>query len=245
MNVTGDNELLALLLVSLRMLPLGLALGLLSAGVVPLAVSLSLSLSLALVLWPSAPLLGPVSGGALLLAGIRELCIGGTFALALSLALMSVAWAVQLSDANETYVALRARLAVPYVLCAAWLLFALRAPLALLVGLADSLREAAPSGTAFSAQAFAFGVVDLVTAALLTAIGFALPLVATLWLLSITFAFGRRALAPPGLAAQPSWGALALTLASALLLVPIASRAPEAVRTALASARALTRALAR
>jgi flagellar biosynthesis protein FliR len=134
---------------------------------------------------------------------------------------------------------------VPYALCAAWLVLSLRAPLAIVVGFAESFRDAPLGSRAFSAREFAFGVAQLFGDALATAIGFALPLLVSVWLVSLCLGLLRRLLAPRALAPQPALTGALLTLAAALVLVPIASRAPEGVRRALTSARALTRALAK
>jgi flagellar biosynthesis protein FliR len=239
-------ELSAALLVWMRTLPLGLALALFSRALVPLPVALSLTLALTCALLPSAGALPETIGSAALaLAVLRELCVGATFALALSFALHAAYWAVHLGEAHELHAELRRTVAVPYALCATWLVLSLRAPLAIVVGLAESFRDAPLAGRVLSSGEFALGVAELLSSALVTAIGFALPLLVSVWLLSLTLAFARRALAPSSLSPQPALTGLLLTLAAALLLVPVAAHAPEGVRQALASARELTRAFAR
>lgn len=237
-------ELVAALLVWARVAPLAFALARFTRGFVPLVVALSASLALALVLVSSA---GPApeltSMTTLLAALLRELAIGATFALALAFALLAAPWALALSDAHAAHAELRAVLARPYALCAAWLVLALEGPLALVTGLAQSFRDAPLAVPTLSARAFAFGVAQLAGDALVTALGFALPLLVSMWLTTLTLALVHKALAPRGLAAT-GFSGLLLTLLASLLLVPIAGRAPEGVRQAIEAARALTRAFA-
>jgi len=241
-----SRELLQALLVWARVLPLGLALSTFSRALVPSAVGLSLTLALAAALIPAAGA-GPELLGvaALVLALLRELAIGATFALALALALLSIPWAVSLSAGAEMLAPLRRTLETPYALCAGWLVLSLGAARAIVTGLAESFRDAPLAGAVLSTRAFALGAAQLVTDAVATAFGFALPLLVALWLMSFTLAALRRALLPSALAQQPAVAGLLATLAAALLLVPIASRAPEAVRHAIEVARLLTRGFAR
>lgn len=240
-----DSELIDALLVALRVLPLGLALASFTRGFVPLPIALSLTLALTVALLPAAGSSGaPLALTGLAIAVVRELCIGASFALALTLALEGARWVVHLSDGNEAHADLRRMLARPFVLCAIWLAISLRAPQAVLIGLAESF-ELAPLGAGvFSASAFALGLAQLTSAAIATAIGFALPLIVSAWLVSLTLALVVRAVGPRGFAPPPLASGLLLTLAAALLLVPIAARAPEGVRLALQGARALTRTFA-
>lgn len=240
------EELTQAFLVWLRVVPLGLGLASFTRGFVPAAVALSLTLALACALLSSAGPAPALSGAvALALASLRELAIGATFALALALALLAAPWAVHMSDASEGLGELRRTLAVPYALCAAWLVLALGAARAIVIGLAESFRDAPLAAGPVSSRDFALGVAQLASDALLTALGFALPLLVTVWLLAVASATMRRLFAPSALAPQPALAALVFTVAAALWLVPTASRAPEAVRQAIAAARALTRTFAR
>jgi flagellar biosynthesis protein FliR len=180
-----------------------------------------------------------------MIALLRELAIGATFALSLGLALLTIPWAVALSDGSEALAGTRRALAIPYALCAGWLVLALGAGRALVVGLVESFRDAPLAVGGLSARTFALGVAQLAGDALATAFGVALPLLATLWLMSLTLAALRRLLLPLALAPQPAFASLLTTLAGALLLVPLASQAPESVRHAIEVARTLTRSFAR
>lgn len=238
MGLASLPDLPALLLASARVLPLGIALAVFSRGLVPAAVALSASLALGVALAPAAgalsAALGPLGLG---LALLRELGIGAAFALAVSLALLVVPWTLAIA-----HPALPPALAGAYGRYACWLVLALGAPRALLVGLAESYRDAPVAAQALDARTFALGVAQLTTDALLTALGVGLPV----WLAALTFelalAVAGRAVALPR---QPLalLRPLLLTVLAALLLVPVASRAPELLRAALAAARTLTRAL--
>lgn len=224
---------------SARVLPLGVALAVLSRGLVPWAVALSASLALGVALAPVADGAAvPTSAALLALALLRELGIGGAFALSVSLALSAVPWALALG-----HPALPAGLVGAYGRYACWLVLALGAPRALLVGLAESHRDAPIAAVPLDGRAFALGIAQLATDALATALAVGLPV----WLAALTFelavVLGARALALPR---QPVAMArpLLLTVLAALLLVPVTSQAPGLLRDALASARALTRALA-
>lgn len=236
-------ELVVTLWVGLRVLPLGLALGSFTRGFVPLPIALSLTFALTFALLPAAGRGDlPPDVAALAAAGVRELCIGATFALALTFALEAARWVVHLSDGHEANGDLRRALARPYALCAIWLAISLRAPQAVLIGLAESFEFAPLGAGVFSASGFALGLAQLTSAAIVTAIGFALPLIVSAWLISVTLALVARAVGPRGFAPPPLLSGLLLMLAAALLLVPIAARAPEGVRLALQGARDLTRA---
>jgi len=238
-------------LVLARVLPLGLALGVLTRGWVPIAVALSLGMALAYALVPLAGVAPPVSGLAeLALRTLRELSIGATFALSLSFALLASSWAVRLSHPRDARFAELAAepLSRAYVLCALWLVLSLGGLRAIVLGLAESFRDAPLAGGPLDARALGLGTAQLLADALVTALGFALPLLVSVWLLELTAALLERV----GWSGQlgghrgaPLSRPLLTWFAVALLLVPIASHAPESVRLAITAARALTRALAR
>jgi flagellar biosynthesis protein FliR len=237
-------DVLAFVLVLLRVLPLGLALSTLSRELVPHAVALSLSLALAAALVPVVgPLPLPPRPGALLVALLRELCIGASFALALSLVFSAIGWTVRLGQGHAGVVS--EPFARAYVLCAAWLVLSLGGLRALVIGLAESFVDAAPGQTRLDARAFALGTAQLLVDALATAVGFALPLLISVWLLELAATLVVRVVAPTTLVHAPSLRPLWFFFVAALLLAPIVSSAPEAVRGAIGAARALTRALAR
>ncbi|MDB4988211.1 MAG: Bacterial export protein family 1 [Myxococcaceae bacterium] len=232
-------------LVLARVLPLGLTLGGLGGELIPRAVSLSLSLALTLALLPLAgAVMLPDSLSRVLLSLLRELCIGGSFALALALALLAIGWGVRMSQASGSTapVDLMARV---YTLSAVWLALSLGGLRALVIGLAESFRDAAPGGARLSARVFALGAAQLVVDAFAAALGFALPLLCSVWLIETGSALLMRVSLPAAATQSSLLKPVLFLVAAALLLVPTASFAPEAVRTAIASARALTRALAK
>lgn len=241
-----EGELLRLLLVLARVLPSALALTAFSQGAVPRAVAGSLALALTAALTPLAgPLARELDALALASSLVRELAIGSCFALALALALLASAWAVRLTHTHGSWPALVRPLATAYLLAACWLVLSLGGLRAFVIGLAESFRDAPLAASAFEARAFALGVVQLGSDALASAVGFGLPLIASVWLLDASLALLARML--PGaspLGASPLRAPL-VVLAAALLLMPISAHAPELVRAAIASARALTRTLAR
>ncbi|MDB4974467.1 MAG: hypothetical protein JWN48_2808 [Myxococcaceae bacterium] len=236
---------LAYALVLARVLPLGWTLASLTGELIPKAVALSLSLSLTAVLVPLAgAVTRPLGLAGLALGLLRELCIGATFALALSLALLAIAWAVRMAQVRDGQRPVDA-FARAYALCAAFLVLSLGGLRAIVIGLAESFQDAGLGGPRLALRSFAFGAVQLVMDAFAAALGFGLPLLLSVWLLEASAALLDRVLWPAAASqvsvARPLW----FFAAAALLLVPTASHAPEAVRLAIASARALTRALAR
>jgi flagellar biosynthesis protein FliR len=236
---------LPFVLVLARVLPLGVALIVFTRGWVPSAVALSVCLALSSALTPLAGAAPTWVGvGTLVLWLLRELCIGGAFALSLSLALQISGWAVRLSQGPESRVLVPA-LSQSYVLYACALVLSLGAHRAVLIGLAESLRDAPIASSALDARAFALGSAQLVADALVTAIGVALPLLVSVWLIELTCSLIARVLLPGATTAQPVLRPLLVLGAVALLLGAVAGRAPDAVRAALTAARALTRALSR
>lgn len=236
-----------LVLVLARVLPSALSLTALSRGFVPRAIASSIALALTVAL---APLAGPLAPALDLLglatALVRELAIGGCFALALAFALLTTSWAVQLSHASSARDAFVRPLASAYALCACWLVLSLGGLRAFVVGLAESFRDAPLAGPVFDAGAFARGALQLVADAFATAFGCALPLLASVWLIDASLALLSRVL-PAGtlVASVPSpLRSVAVAIAATLLLSPVAAHAPELVRAALEAARALTRAAA-
>lgn len=234
------------LLVLARVLPLCVALAVLTRALVPLPVVLSLALSLAAALAPLAggrPL--DLEARALAFALLRELGIGSTFALALGLALLGSGWAIGMAGTGPARESVRAPLRTAYLLASGWLVLSLGGLRAVVIGLAASFEDAALAGPRHDAPALLLGLVQIFVDALATAFGFALPWIASAWLLDVTLglvarALGAQAHAPVSLVRQLGFG-----LAGALLLVPVATRAPDAVRAAITAARALTRAFAR
>ena len=241
----GEREGIAVLLVLARVGPLALSVGAVSSGFVPVAVALSLGIAVTCALLAVAGPAPAFSGlSALALAVLREACIGATFAIALGLALCAVGWALRLAHGARDPLA-HGPLEVLYTLCATWSVIALGGHRAIVAGLAESYRDAALGVGALDARGFALGIVQLVSDALATALGFAAPLLLGMLLLELVLAFAARLLAPRGLPLTGLARPLLFTLIAALLLAPIAGRAPEAVRSAIGSARTLTRALAK
>ncbi len=201
-----------------RLLPLAWVLG---GALIPRAIALSLALALAAAVAP----MGPVAG-TLWLGLLRELCVGGTFALAMWLALASVPYALRLAQPSASRAPL-SPLTTLYALCADWSVLALGGLRALVRAVV-----AIPLGGALDQQAFGWGVVKLVGAALAGAVGIALPIacVAALLELGAVWVGRTRELGP----------LLFLGLAM-LLLVPVVMRAPELWRDALQAAQALAR----
>ncbi len=240
-------------LVLARLAPLALALTVFSRGFVPAGVALSSALAWLCGLAPLAftthaaipP--GSLASGAppavFALMLLRELCIGGLFALAFALALYTVSWALAMSGALAPGPG-RPALGIAYGLCAVWLVLSLGGARALFSGLAESFGDAALGARVLDARAFALGVARLGADALASAFGLALPLLASVWLLDASAALIARALAVRSAPPSPLRPILVFG-AAALLLVPNASRAPELVRAGISTARALTRAVAR
>jgi flagellar biosynthesis protein FliR len=220
---------MAYLYVLARLLPLSWALATLS-GLVPRAVALSLALALTQVLVPFAG----EPRGELMLGLLRELCVGGVFALALSLALAALPWAVRWAQPSGSLASV-SPLATAYGLCAAWLVLSLGGVRALLRGLIESF-GVLPIGGALDHRAFVWGVVKLVSAALAGALGIALPFAVAAVALEVSsvLVLRTRELGP----------VLFLGLAM-LLLVPVVIKAPELWRFLLEAAQALTRTLAK
>jgi len=228
-----------------RIAPVALALATFSGGLVPREVALSLALALSVALAPLVSLpVAPLSLGALALVLVRELAIGATFALSLSLAMLGVTWAVRMARAQGDAHGLVAPLARAYGLCATWLVLSLGGARAVVAGLGESFVDAAPRASVMDVRALALGAAQLATDALATALGVALPLVASVWLLEVALALVARVVGGPRASPAPL-APLALVGAAALLLVPVASRAPESVRAAIGAARALTQGLSR
>lgn len=218
---------MAPLYVLARLLPLAWALG---GALVPRAVAWSLALALAVALVPVAGL----PTGNLWLGLLRELCIGGVFALAAWLALATVPWALRLAQPARAQAPVPP-LATLYALCAAWSVLALGGLRALVRALAGSFRVL-PIGGALDHHVFAWGVVKLVAAALTGALGLALPVALAAALLDGFAVLTVR---------SRELGAFLFLGLAMLLLVPVVMRAPELWRFALEAAQALTRTLAR
>jgi flagellar biosynthesis protein FliR len=218
---------MAYLAVLARLLPLAWALG---GALVPRPIALSLALALTVGL---APLAGPFAGN-LWVGLLRELCVGGVFALAAWLALASVPWALRLAQPAGTRAPLQP-LAMLYALCAGWSVLSLGGLRALVRALAESFRVL-PIGGALDHEAFTWGVAKLVAAALAGALGIALPVALAAALLDVAAVFVLR---------TRELGPFLFLGVAMLLLVPVVMRAPELWRSALDAAQALTRTLAR
>jgi len=233
---------LAHLYVLARLFPLAWALGALGYPLVPRPIALSLSLALAHVLVPFAGSAPAVGRAALALGLLRELCVGGVFAVSLSLAMGTAPWALRLAQPAGSRAPV-SELARAYALCAAWLVLSLGGLRAVVRALAESFRVL-PIGGSLDHQAFALGVAELVAVALTAAVAVALPFAVAAVLLELSAALVLRASA--GDARDAAWlGPLLFLGLAALLLVPLVMRAPEWVRFALEAAQALTRTLAR
>ncbi|HEX5656918.1 MAG TPA: flagellar biosynthetic protein FliR [Polyangiales bacterium] len=217
---------MAHLYVLARLLPLAWALG---AALIPRVLALSLALALTAAITPA----GPVAGN-LWLGLLRELCIGGVFALAAWLALASVPYALRLAQPLGTRAPVQP-LATLYALCAAWTVLSLGGLRALVRALAESLRVL-PLGGALDHSLFAWGVVKLVALALGAALGVALPIAVVAAVLDTAAGW---------LARTRELGPFLFVGLAMLLLVPVVMRAPELWRSALEAAQALTRTLAR
>jgi hypothetical protein len=102
----------------------------------------------------------------------------------------------------------------------------------------------APGSLAFQPQAFAWGVVGLVGEALALSFALSIPLVLAVLIVQAGVGLVARLAAPRG---GQAWGPLLapplLVLASALLVMPLAARVPEALRVGLRLSRELARKL--
>lgn len=232
---------IVMVLVMARVAPTALALWAMGRAFVPAAVAASLGFALTAALWPSAG--GPPPAADLVLVFLRELCIGATFAIALSLALSSARWALALGLSRVEHVA--SVLGTVYALAAISLTLSLGGHRAVVIGLAESYHDAKLSVGEVELEGFALGAAQLVTDALATALALALPLLLSAFLIDALLALVSRLLLPRGAALSTLVRPLALTVICAGLLVPIASEAPSALRRAIAEARALTRGRAR
>jgi flagellar biosynthesis protein FliR len=237
-ELASAAQLAAFALVALRVLPAGLALCLLSRGLVPTWVGLGLGLALAAGLSAGLSLPSPAQGALgwwWIASAARELCLGLAFAIATAVPWLALGWGVRVAErpAQE-----RAPLSALYLLSAALLVFALGGHRAYLGALADTLRDVPPGLAALDAGAFGDGVLAGVGSAFGLALSLGLPLWIALFLLDATLALSTRAAGGTGeLSRSPLRAALAL-LILALLLAPFASRAPELVRASLRDARA-------
>ena len=229
-------ELAAFALVALRVVPGGLALSILSRGLVPSWLGIGLALALACGL--SAGLRVPDDAPALawwVAAAARELCLGITFALASALPWLALGWAVRVAEPPELG---RGLLSALYLFSAALLVFSLGGHRAYLGALAATLRDVPVGAAGLSSDAFGEGVLSGVGSAFGLALSLGLPLWIALFLLDATLALVARAAGGAReLSRSPLRAALAL-LILALMLAPLASRAPELVRASLRDARA-------
>lgn len=230
-------ELAACALVALRVVPAGLALCLLSRGLLPTWLGLGLSLPLACGL--AAGLRVPVDeSGALawwIAAAARESCLGLSFAIATALPWLALDWAVRVAERPALE---RAPLSGLYQLSAALIVLALGGHRAYLGALAATLHDVPPGASGLDAGAFGQGVLAGVGGAFGLALSLGLPLWIALFLLDATLALvARMGGGGRELSRSPLRAALAL-LILALMLAPLASRAPELVRSSLRDARA-------
>lgn len=232
---------LAHLYVLARLFPLAWALAALGYPLVPRPIALSLSLALAHVLVPFAGSVPLVGRAQLALGLLRELCVGGVFALSLSLAMATAPWALQLAQPAGSRAPVN-ELARAYALCAAWLVLALGGLRAVVRALVESFRVL-PIGGALDHQAFALGVTKLVAVAMAAAVAVALPFAIAAVLLELSAVLIRRV--SVGSEGPLLLGPLLFLGLAALWLVPLVMRAPEWLRFALEAAQALTRTLAK
>jgi flagellar biosynthesis protein FliR len=231
-------ELAAFALVALRVLPAGLSLCLLSRGLVPTWVGLGLGLALSCGLSAGLRLPGALPGALdwwWIAAAVRELCLGLAFAIATAVPWLALGWGVRVA---ERPVERHAPLSALYLFAAALLVFALGGHRAYLGALAASLREVPPGVGGVDAAAFGDGLLAGIGSAFGLALSLGLPLWIALFLLDATLALaGRAAGSTREVARSPLRAALGLLLL-ALMLAPLASRAPELVRASLRDARA-------
>lgn len=229
-------ELAAFALVALRVAPAVLSFSVLSRGLLPAWLGLGVSLALACGL--SAGLRLPAMPDApawWIAAAARELCLGLTFAIATALPWLALDWAVRVAERPAPELRPLSGL---YLFSAALLVLALGGHRAYVGALAATLRDVPPGAAGLSASTFGAGVLASVGSAFALAIALGVPLWTALLLLDVTLALAARA-AGGGreVARSPLRGALAL-LILALMLAPLASRAPELVRASLRDARA-------
>lgn len=237
------SEASAWLLVSARLGPCAWLLARLGRGLVPSFVVLSLVLALAAYLVPLAG--SSLELGLSPLSLLREFAVGGCFALALALALLSASWVVRLSHPRGAALDPSGPLATAYGLAACQLVLSLGGLRAFVIGIAASFRDAPLALARWDARGFALGVAQLLADALASALGLAGPLLLALWLIELSLALVARAFSELAPAGPSPLRALLGLLAAALLLVPVVSQAPEATRAAIDAARQLTRTFAR
>jgi flagellar biosynthesis protein FliR len=226
-------------LVAARLAPLGLLCAALSRGLLPVWLGLGLSLALAAGLAVGLPLPSDAALDAPWWIGAlaRELCIGGSFALAVALPWLALGWALQ--GAERAAPGAPAPLARLYVLSAVLLVLALGGERAYVAALADSMRDVPVGQLSVRAGAFGPALFAIIGAAFGLALSLALPLWTALWLLDVTLALtGRLAGRGEDVTRSPVRATLALLL-FALLLAPLTSRAPELVRRSLRETREL------
>jgi hypothetical protein len=228
-----------------RALPLCVLLVRLSRGLLGWWVALSLGLSLApglaLGLAPGA---APASWPAVLVALLRELCLGGLVALSLLLPVAAAGWAARFSE--QAVGPWRGRpsgpIAAIYGLAAGFLCLELGLHRLLVIGLHESLLVAPPAVGAGLGLPFALGVVRLVATAVALAVALGLPLLACALLLEAGRELLGRLLGPASRAILwPSLTRPLLVLLAAGLLMPTISELPAALRVGLRLLRELTR----
>jgi flagellar biosynthesis protein FliR len=231
------------LLSGARVLPLCGFAATLSRGMVPWPVAGSLALAL------TAAFARPVTGLALERlpgAGLRELGLGLAFALAALLPVGALGWAARLAEHAVPGLAPRrgSPLSKLYALVAVLTFVALSGHRAIVMGLSASLRDVPLGPLSLDAAALSFGAAAFVADAFGFALALAIPLLLSLWVAGALVALAARALGA-GSGLDASLRGPLYALLAALLLAPLAARTPDAMRSGLASARAVIAHIAR
>lgn len=222
-----------------RALPLSL-LAPLTGRFVPQTVSLSLVVALACAGLDAAQPID-LAGGAWMAAVLRELCLGLTFAFACSVPLYAAVSTGRLVDgwgrANARAPA--ASYGALYELTALFSFFALGGHRAWFASYARTLIDAPLGELSFARTRFLDGVLTLSVDAIALSLTLALPLLVSLWFCELAIGLLQRAAGGSAF----SFFELLRTVAVAglvLLTAPLLIEAlPQAMRTALAGARAL------
>ena len=215
---------------------------------IPRAVSLSVWLALASALWAfSPPLTRPLAGDAYLVAIACELALGAVFAFACALPFIALQWSGQLA---QTLIVLRGSaetgpIATLFRLAALQVFFMLGGHRALSSTLLATLDDVPLGLSTLRVQPLWLGLAQIAVDALALALTLALPLLVTIWIVDLGLGLITRAWGHGSVALQSSSLRMALAVAVvALTVTPVIDALPLAVRTALAGARSLLRAVA-
>ena len=214
------------LLVFARVLPLSVLSLVWKRGLASVGLALSLALALSVGLGAQVSL-ETASPAWLLSRAVRELLLGGAFALAVSIPF----WALQMGVRGAEWAALRAQRGLwadLYVYCAVLLSLQLGVDRALLSGFVAGLEEVPlAASAAVDSVAFFSHVLTGVSDAFLLSLSIALPLFASIALTDLTFAAIQRAL---GFSGQPvSAGAVRALLVMLVLTLLLAATSGRAV----------------